>query len=319
MKKKILITGVCGVVGSLLKEKLTKDGFDIFGCDLLHQLGERGYIQKMSHEKPTYSRADISNYRQIKRIFEEFGPFDIVYNCAAEFGRWNGEDYFEQLWNSNTIGLKNILQLQNIYKFKLIHFSTSEVYGDLKEKVKENVMNKKEVQQLNDYALSKWVNEIQIKNNNQINKKNQTVVVRLFNTYGPGEHYHSYRSVTSKFLYHAMHKLPITVYKNHIRSSTYIYDCVNALSKIAKRFISGRTYNICSSKYHSMGELIEIIQNVTKIPNKLITFKNEEVLTTKIKKADNSLSKKELKFEDTISLEEGISITYDWLKNFNKK
>ena len=65
--------------------------------------------------------------------------------------------------------------------------------------------------------------------------------------------------------------------------------------------------------------LIEIIQNVTKIPNKLITFKNEEVLTTKIKKADNSLSKKELKFEDTISLEEGISITYDWLKNFNKK
>ena len=54
----------------------------------------------------------------------------MVYNCAAEFGRWNGEDYFEQVWKSNLIGLKNIIRLQEKHDFKLIHFSSSEVYGD---------------------------------------------------------------------------------------------------------------------------------------------------------------------------------------------
>ena len=113
----ILVTGSCGIVGSKLASELKRRGNFVFGTDLLHTGGEN------------YSRCDISEFRQIERILEKF-PFDFVYNCAAEFGRWNGEDYYEQLWKTNTIGTKNVIRLQEKMQFKLIHFSSSEVYGD---------------------------------------------------------------------------------------------------------------------------------------------------------------------------------------------
>ena len=85
--------------------------------------------------------------------------FDYVYHLAAEFGRWNGEDYYETLWKSNAIGTKNKC-MQEKEGFKAIYFSTSEVYGDFEEKM-SNVMDNFEIKQMNDYALSKWVNEQQ--------------------------------------------------------------------------------------------------------------------------------------------------------------
>ena len=43
-------------------------------------------------EVPLYARCDVGDFRQLERVFERCGPFDYVYHCAAEFGRWNGED-----------------------------------------------------------------------------------------------------------------------------------------------------------------------------------------------------------------------------------
>ncbi len=73
--------------------------------------------------------------------FERCGPFDCVYHCAAEFGRWNGEDFYEQLWRTNAVGTKNIIRLQERLNFRLIHFSSSEVYGDWPELMVETVMD----------------------------------------------------------------------------------------------------------------------------------------------------------------------------------
>ena len=124
--KRILVTGSKGIVGQKLVEQLKKMGNSVFGVDLLHHAGEKGFVQKMSSEEWTYSRCDIGEFRQIERVIELAGPFDIVYNCAAEFGRWNGEDYFEQVWKSNLIGVKNLIRLQEKHHFKMIHFSSSE-------------------------------------------------------------------------------------------------------------------------------------------------------------------------------------------------
>ena len=312
---RILVTGANGVVGKILSDVLKKRKHDVFTCDLFHSNGQVGYSQRLSHENSIYSRCDISKYRQIERVIKEHGHFDIIYNCAAEFGRWNGEDYFEQLWDTNVKGLKNILLLQEIYKFKLVHFSTSEVYGDFKDIMKENVMDKFEIKQMNDYALSKWTNEIQIRNHTLINPDNKSVIVRLFNTYGPGENYHPYRSVNSKFCFHALKGLPIEVFKGHYRSSTFISDCVEALANIVDNFIPGRVYNIGSSQFHDIETLAEIIWNYTKAEKNLIKYKDSEKMTTITKKVDNELSKKELNFKETVSLEEGVKITIDWMKN----
>lgn len=312
---RVLITGSKGVVGQKLLRELSSRGHSIFGIDIQHHPGEVGYIQRMSNEEWTYSRCDIGEYRQIERIIQKAGPFDIVYNCAAEFGRWNGEDYFEQMWKSNLIGLKNIIRLQEEHKFKLVHFSSSEVYGDYEEIMSEDVMDKYEIKQLNDYAISKWANEMQIRNSMQV-FNTETVIVRLFNTYGPGEFYHPYRSVNCKFCYHALHNLPITVYKGHYRSSTYIDDCVNTVANISNNFISGRVYNIGSSQFHDIETLADIIWNYTNANKDLIEHRNSEMLTTKFKKVNNDLSLKELGHIETISLEEGVKRTIDWMKDY---
>lgn len=316
---KILITGIRGVVGSKLAERLTSLGHDVYGVDLFHSIGEIGFSQKMSSEENRYIRCDIGIFRQIERVFETWEGIDLVYNCGAEFGRWNGEDFYEQLWTSNCIGLKNIIRLQEKYRFKLVHFSSSEVYGDYDKIMSESVMDDFEIKQLNDYAITKWANEMQISNSIKMDKL-ESVIVRLFNTYGDGEWYHPYRSVNSKFCYHALNKLPIDVYTGHFRTSTYIYDCVNAVSNIATNFISGRVYNIGSSQYHTIEDLVEIIwKYVPEAPRSLINYKESEMMTTLIKKPDISLSITELGFKESVSLDEGVMKTIDWMRKYYNK
>jgi len=312
---KILVTGSKGVVGQKLVSELKKRGHTVFGVDLLHYAGEVGYIQQMSNEKWEYSRCDIGEYRQLERVFKTAGPFDYVYNCAAEFGRWNGEDYYEQMWKSNLIGLKNLIRLQEQLGFRMIHFSSSEIYGDYDGIMKEDVMDKIEVKQMNDYAISKWANEMQIRNS-RILYNTETVIVRLFNTYGPGEYYHPYRSVNCKFCYHSLMRLPIIVFRGHYRSSTYVDDCVTTLANIIDNFIPGRVYNIGSDQFHDIETLADLIWSYTGAPRDLIQYRDSEKLTTKIKKVDISLSVKELGHKQTVSLEEGIKLTIDWMKKY---
>lgn len=315
---RILVTGSKGVVGQKLVEELKKRSHSVFGVDIQHHAGEVGYIQQMSNEAWTYSRCDIGEYRQIERVLKTAGPFDLVYNCAAEFGRWNGEDYFEQMWKSNLIGLKNIIRLQEQMKFSLVHFSSSEVYGDYEDVMSEDVMDKFEIKQLNDYAISKWANEMQIRNSMAL-YNTQSVIVRLFNTYGPGEYYHPYRSVNCKFCYHALNNLPVTVYRGHYRSSTYIDDCVRTVANISNNFISGRVYNIGSSQFHDIETLASIIWDYTKADKKFIIYKDSELLTTKTKKVSNDLSIKELDHKETVSLEAGVKHTIDWMRDYYRK
>ena len=312
---RILVTGSKGVIGQKLVSELKTRGHSVFGVDLLHHEGERGYIQKMGNENWEYARCDIGEFRQLERVFKTTGPYDMVYNCAAEFGRWNGEDYYEQMWKSNLIGLKNLIRLQEELCFKMVHFSSSEVYGDYEGIMKEDVMDKIEIKQMNDYAISKWANEMQIRNS-RILSNTETVIVRLFNTYGPGEYYHPYRSVNCKFCYHSLMNLPITVYRGHMRSSTYVDDCVSTLANIVDNFIPGRVYNIGSDQFHSIETLADIIWSYTGAPRDLIEYRESEKLTTKIKKVDISLSVKELGHKQTVSLEEGVKLTIEWMKKY---
>ena len=56
---KILVTGVLGTVGTLLKQRLTEKGYEVFGVDLKHAPGEAGFVQAMSSETADYCRCDI--------------------------------------------------------------------------------------------------------------------------------------------------------------------------------------------------------------------------------------------------------------------
>lgn len=310
---KILVTGGLGIVGTGLVRELRERGHHVVSCDLYHQPDEIGFTLKTDVKNPLYARADVGEFRQIERVFDVMGPFDLVYNCAAEFGRWNGEDFYENLWRTNVVGLKNIIRLQERLKFKLVHFSSSEVYGDWPNLMVESVMDEHEIKQMNDYAMTKWVNEMQVRNS-ALQHKTETVVVRLFNTYGPGEYYSVYRSVNCRFLYCALNNIPFVVFRGHHRTSTYMLDAVRTLANISDNFKPGETYNIAGTYYHSIEELAELVLKVTGAKKELAVYKDSEAMTTVDKKVDNTKSVRDLKHHDSYDLEKGLRLTADWMK-----
>jgi dTDP-glucose 4,6-dehydratase len=310
---RILVTGGLGTVGSQLIAELRARGHHVVSTDLPHQADEVGFSLRTDVEDPLYARCDIGEFRQLERVFERLGPFDYVYNCAAEFGRWNGEDFYEILWRTNAIGMKNVIRLQERLKFKLIHFSSSEVYGDWPDIMLESVMDDYEIKQMNDYAMSKWANEMQIRNS-RLQYGTETVVLRLFNTYGPGEYYSPYRSVNCRFLYCALMGLPYTVFRGHSRTSTYLGDTCRTVANIVNNFKAGETYNIGGDKLHSIEELSDVILKATGADPNLVVYKESEVLTTKQKLVDASKSVRDLDHKNSYSLEDGIQLTCDWMR-----
>ena len=174
--KKILVTGGAGFIGTNLVNELTSRGHEVLAADVLNT------------DRDNYIRADVQNYRQIEWIFEN-NTFDYVYHLAAEYGRWNGEDYYENLWQTNVVGTKHMIRLQEKKKFRMIFYSSAEVYGDYTGVITEDVMVEntiKDIYQMNDYAITKWAGELMCMNSATM-FGTETVRVMPVNCYGPLE------------------------------------------------------------------------------------------------------------------------------------
>jgi dTDP-glucose 4,6-dehydratase len=311
---RILITGGMGTLGRTLQQELRARGHDVFVVDLAHGAEEIGFSLRTDVREPRYARCDVGEFRQLERVFDSAGPFDLVYHLAAEFGRWNGEDFYEQLWRSNVVGTKNVIRLQEARKFRLVHFSSSEVYGDWPQIMVETVMDEYEIKQLNDYAMTKWVNEMQIRNSAE-QYGTESVIVRIFNTYGPGEYYSPYRSVNCRFMYCALMGLPWVVFRGYGRTSTYVDDSVRAIATISDNFRPGEVYNIGGDGYHTIEELSDAVLRVTGADPKLVEYRDAEVLTTRVKRIDTSKAVRDLDLKTTVSLEEGVRRTVAWMRD----
>jgi len=297
---RVLVTGGLGAVGTPLSRELRARNHEVWVLDKPHAPG------------PNYLRCDIGQYRQLAAIFEK-QEFDYVYHLAAEFGRWNGEDFYETMWQSNAIGTKNLIRLQETHGFRMIFTSSSEVYGDWSGVMTEDVLSTNPIRQLNDYAISKWVSEMQIMNSaDRFNT--ETVRVRLFNTYGPGEPYSEYRSVICQFVYRALHDMHYTVYLDHHRTSSYIEDTARTLANISGNFIPGEVYNISGDEYHDIKTLSDMVLKYLGKSDDLVIYKELEAHNTKDKQSDNSKAKRDLGHRCTITLEEGIPLTIEWQK-----
>lgn len=302
---RILVTGGLGTVGTGLVKELRKRGHEVWSCDLHH-----------NHDR-YYVRCDISKFRQIQNLIASH-RFNCVYHLAAESGRWNGEDYYENLWTANVVGTKNLLRLQDNYRFRMIFLSSSEVYGDWKDVMSEDVMDNHEIKQLNDFAMTKWVSEIQVVNHSRM-ANTESVRVRLFNTYGPGEYYAPYRGVICRIAYAALHDLPYEVYLNHHRTFMYVTDTVRTLANIVNNFKPGEVYNIGGRDYHEIKYLSDLILGCLRKPDDLVIYKESEPFTTKDKKVDVAKAERDLDHKPLTSLEEGIPQTLDWMKEVYKE
>ncbi|MDD5702096.1 MAG: NAD(P)-dependent oxidoreductase [Dehalococcoidales bacterium] len=303
---KILVTGGQGFIGSNLVSELKSRGHEVWVCDLFNC------------EAENYSRCDVNKYRQLEKLFERH-DFEYVYHLAAEYGRWNGEDYYENLWLTNVIGTKNMIRLQEQRKFRLIFFSSAEVYGDWDGKMSEEVMEKIPIKQMNDYAMTKWVGELQCLNSAAM-FGTETVRVRPVNAYGPHEHYSPYRGVIPLFIYKALHDQPYTVYKGHKRVFDYVEDTCRTFANIIDNFKPGEVYNVGSKEEweHDIKYVSDLILKSLGKDDSKVTYKEAEPFTTRVKHMDFSKIRKDLNHNPQIPIEEGIPKTIEWMRKDNR-
>jgi dTDP-glucose 4,6-dehydratase len=297
---KVLVTGSDGTLGTSLVRELRRRGHGVWGCDLQHQADQQ------------YIRADVSSYRQLERVFEL--DYDFVYHLAAEFGRLNGEEYYDSLWQTNVIGTRNILEWQRKRGFKLIFASSSEIYGDRHAEIlTEGIPLQTSIIQQNDYAVTKWVNEIQCMN---FEKRFSSPIVRLrfFNAYGPGEYYHNYRSVVCLFSYRALHDMPYTVYKDYHRVFMYIDDFIPTLANVLDNFIAGEVYNIGGRDFRSVEELNNIILTYIGLDDSRVTYLEKDLHNVQNKRPDITKAARAFGHDPKVTLEEGVRRTIEWMR-----
>ena len=305
--ERVLVTGGAGFIGTNLVNELNKRGHEVLALDLYNT------------DRDSYIRADVRNYRQLERVFEN-KKFDYVYHLAAEYGRWNGEDYYENLWSTNVKGTKHLIRLQEKLKFRMIFFSSAEVYGDYEGIMKEAVMIENPIRdtyQMNDYAVSKWAGELMCLNSAKM-FGTETVRTRPVNCYGPHEEYTPYRGFIPKFIYHSLHKKPFVVYKGHKRIIDYVEDSCRTWANILDNFKPGEVYNVGGRPEweRDIKEYSDLVLKAVGVEDSLVTYKKAEPHTTKVKHMDFTKAVKDLKHDPKVPPEQGIKRTVEWMRRY---
>jgi len=303
-RKTILVTGGAGFIGTHLVDELRNRGHEVTSMDLFNT------------DRENYLRADIRRYRQLELVFKD--KYDYVFHLAAEYGRWNGENYYENLWETNVIGTKHMLRLQEKLGFRMVFFSSAEVYGDYPETMTENVMMDNPIRdtyQMNDYAISKWAGELMCMNSSTM-FGTETVRVRPVNCYGPQEHYTPYRGFIPKFIYHAIFRKPYTVFLGHTRIIDYVDDSCRTWANLVENFIPGEVYNVGGRLEweKSIKSYSDIILETLDLDDSIVSYRESEPFTTKNKKMDFFKASRDLNHNPIVPPEEGIRRTVEWMK-----
>ena len=336
MKKKILITGVCGFIGYSLADKLlSKKNITIVGVDSINDYYDRSLkIDRLKNLRTRYKKNfifykyNIENKRNIKNIFISH-KFKAVINLAAQAGVRYSLENPEAYIQTNLVGFFNILNFSKI--FEVPHFlyaSTSSVYGYNKKlpfSEKDNVDHPIQL-----YAATKRSNELLAHSYSYLFGI-PTTGMRFFTVYGPwGRPDMALFKFTKNILLNK--KIDIFNFGNHTRDFTYIDDITKNIIKLINK----------PPKKNNLKKLYPNISNcpfrVINIGNakqqKLMAFIKELELKLKIKSKKRFLKLQKGDVKDTLSdtsllrkingkmkpysTKIGISKFVDWFRNYYK-
>jgi dTDP-glucose 4,6-dehydratase len=140
------------------------------------------------------------------------------------------------------------------------------------------------------------------------------VRVRLFNVYGPGEHYTPYRGWIPSFIYRALRDEPYTVYLGHKRTLEYVEDVCRTLANIIDNFKPGEVYNLGGDEQYEVKYVSDLILKMLGKDDSMVTYLEAEPSTTRVKTSASSKAKRDLGFRLAIPVEEGIRRTVEWFR-----
>lgn len=309
MRKRILVTGGAGFIGSHLCKRLLDEGNEVLCLDNYFTGSKSNIISLIDNPYFERIRHDIMN--------PYFAEVDEIYNLACPASPLHYQFDPIRTINTSVMGAIHVLGLANRVKAKVLQASTSEVYGD---------------PQIHPQPESYWghVNPIGVRSCYDEGKrcaetifmdyhrqyKIKTKIIRIFNTYGPNMHPQDGR-VVSNFIVQALQGKDITIYGSgeQTRSFQYVDDLIEGMLKMmnTENSFTG-PINIGNPCEFTILELAETILRLTGSKAGIV-FQPLPADDPVQRKPDITLAKKKLDWEPKISLEKGLKETIKYFKS----
>jgi len=308
--RRVLVTGGAGFLGSNLCRKLLAQGHEVMCLDNYFTSQRSNIADLIGHPRFELIRHDITE--------PFFCECDYIFHLACPASPPHYQYNPIKTMKTSVLGTMNMLGLAKRVKARILHASTSEVYGDPSihpqpEKYWGNVNpigirscydeGKRAAETLCfDYLRS---NNVDIR------------VIRIFNTYGPGMHPYDGRVVTN-FIMQALNNEDITIYGDgsQTRSFCYVDDLLDGMLRLMDQEETVGPMNIGNPNEFTMKELAEIVIDVTGSKSKLIylPLPGDD---PKQRKPDIRLAQQVIGFEPKVQLREGIERTAEYFKRLD--
>jgi nucleoside-diphosphate-sugar epimerase len=294
---RILVTGSRGNIGKHLVPYLRRCGHDVRETDVL-----AGYPSE-------YLQASVLNPSDITAHFKDFQP-ETVIHLAAMVSRVTCEAAMAMCYELNLMGTVNMIALCRQFSARLVHFSTSEIYGNIAHPMQEDI---KLPEPNNRYGHAKWLSEKIV--DYEVSTGLNAVILRPFMMYHEDESWGNHRSAMIRFCLAAHRKQTLEIHRGSERAWLHADDAVRCIEAACHNTGTCHAINIGSDEYIDTEDLARKICLVfnTDFEKLAIITKQPERMTLK-KRPDLENMKNVLGIKPKISLDEGLQRIKIWLK-----
>lgn len=311
-RKRILVTGGAGFLGSHLIDRLLNRGDEVVCVDNLFTGSKRNIEHLLNHSRFEFLRHDVTLPLHIE--------VDQIYNLACPASPIHYQHDPIHTIKTSIYGAINMLGLANRLNARIFQASTSEVYGDpsVHPQSESYWGNVNPIGPRSCYDEGKRCAETLFFDYHR--QHNVDIrVARIFNTYGPRMHPNDGR-VVSNFIVQALNNQDITLYGDgqQTRSFCYVDDLVDGFIKFmdfninqSDNFGSSSPVNLGNPREFTIRQLAEIVIELTGSSSKLVS-RPLPIDDPKQRQPDISIAKKMLGWEPDICLEEGLKKTISY-------
>ena len=312
-RKRILITGAAGFLGSHLCDRFIKDGYHVIGMDNLIT----GRLENIEHLFPL-EQFEFYNH-DVSKFIHVAGDLDYILHFASPA---SPIDYLKipiQTLKVGSLGIHNCLGLAKTKGARVLIASTSEVYGDpsVHPQPEEYWGNVNPVGPRGVYDEAKRFQEAMTMAYHTFHGV-ETRIVRIFNTYGPRMRLNDGR-VLPAFIGQALRGEDITVFGDgsQTRSFCYVDDLVEGIVRLLHSDYA-EPVNIGNPDEITIGDFAEEIIKLTGTDQKVV-YKDLPKDDPKQRQPDITKAKAILDWEPKVHRSEGLKITYDYFKSLSSE
>ena len=310
-RKRILVTGGAGFLGSHLIDKLLKQGHEVLCVDNLFTGTKRNIEHLNADPRFEFIRHDVT--------FPLYLEVDEIYNLACPASPIHYQHDPVQTTKTSVHGAINMLGLAKRLNCRILQASTSEVYGDpaIHPQTEAYWGNVNPIGPRSCYDEGKRCAETLFFDYNRQHNL-EIKVARIFNTYGPRMHPSDGR-VVSNFIIQALRSEPITLYGdgNQTRSFCYVDDLIDGLIRLmdSPAALTG-PINLGNPTEFTMRQLADLVLEETKSTSPIVTRPLPQD-DPRQRKPDIALAQKNLGWLPTISLQDGLKPTVAYFRDLN--